>query len=132
MLPARIAGKAVPQTAVAPAVSATTQTRNQVFADSAKLGIQIEEILHQMRNPALNTTAAQPGQSQQLASLLQQLIAKQTDVRAAYDAIALRLVQLKLPPEILQRHFDAVTANEAGFAAFAAAVKEVASGKPGA
>lgn len=133
MLSAKVAGTAIPQSAIAPSVSADAQAGNQVFADATSLGIQIQQLLRQMREPVPDTLVAdQPKPREQLASLLQQVIAKQTDVRAVYDRAAARLVEWKMPPEILQRHFDAVTASEVGFAAFANAVNDVLIGGPGA
>ena len=132
-LSAKVGRSSVPLTAVAPLISADAQARNQVFADSAMLGIQIRDTLRQIQNPALEAYTPQQAQlEQRLADLLHQLSARQPEVRAAFDSIATRLVELKLPPEILQRHFDAVAANEAGFAAFTSAVNNVLSGKPGA
>jgi transglutaminase-like putative cysteine protease len=133
LLSAKIAGSAIPQSAVAPVISADTQARNQIFTDSALLGVQIRDALRQMQNPGLNANGVPAAPSSQaLGNLLRQLIIKQDDVRAAFDGIRAHLVELKLPREILQRHAAAVATNEAAFAAFTSAVGDVVAGKPGA
>ncbi|HEY0548111.1 MAG TPA: transglutaminase-like domain-containing protein, partial [Verrucomicrobiae bacterium] len=127
------AGKSGAAAAVAPAVSAETQTRNQLFADSTMLGIRIQQALREMQNDSLaNNKEKQTAELQLLSDLLQQLTAKQTDVRAAFDAIGARLLELKLPPEILERHARAVASNEVAFATFASTVNDVINRRPGA
>jgi transglutaminase-like putative cysteine protease len=117
--------------AVAPAISAKAQARNQVFADSALLAVQIQELIG-----SLYTRGADRGlrlskrEQDQLENLLQQLTAKQEEVRSAYDAIAANLIDLNTPAEIMKRHVETVSANEAGFATFTAAVNELLSADP--
>src|SRR5205807_9964331 len=51
MLGGRIPGTLSSRAAVAPAISPETQARNQVFAESARLSIQIQEVVREMRGP---------------------------------------------------------------------------------
>ena len=121
---------AAAQNLAAPVISAETQARNQAFADSANAAIRIQEALRHMN--AARLAAADSPQSPPLATLLEQFLALQEPVRAAYAAVGNRVLELGLPPEIYQRHLDTVAAFEAGLVQFTNAVNDVLLGKPGA
>ncbi|MCB9913176.1 MAG: transglutaminase domain-containing protein [Planctomycetes bacterium] len=116
----------------APAVSAETRARNVIFAEAARLGAQIQETLHGLQTLSAASKAARQPQLPRLETLIQEFSAAQDQARAALDRVGERVLELGLPPEIYQRHLDAVEEFDAGRALFTAAINDVVQDQPGA
>jgi hypothetical protein len=132
-------------TSVAPAVSEETQQRNQLFAESARIGEAIREAVLQGQTSAspspLNgeragvrgeASPSLAGVRGDLADLLQQFLTVQTQARAALEQTGLNLIAQGVPPEIFQRHLDMLASFDTGLAVFTNVVNEVLLGRPGA